>query len=172
MFVPAPPAPPPMKFITSNERGQLSSTRDAKARVKASLELGETRLLRAEQFAADQRYIASTYELGIYQAIVEDVLRFMGKQKSDHNKTRDLYKRLEIELREHWIRLEAIRRVTPSEYAGHIKAVADFTDDARTNALNGFFSDTVLQQGGRANTQSPASENSTGASDNPPNNQL
>lgn len=141
-FVPS--APPPMKFISNTERGQLSAAHDAKARLKASMEIAANRLARAEQFTADQRFIDACRELGTYQAIIEDTLKFLGLQKADSDKTRDLYKRLEIQLRADAIRLESIRRVTPSDYATHIKTIRDFTDNARTDALNCFFSDTVL----------------------------
>ena len=159
LYVPSPSAPPPLKFISGNERTQLSAARDAKARLKAGLEMAEVRLMRAEQFTADQRFVASIAELGVYQALIEDTLRFLGGLRAGSNKTRDFYKRLEIELREHGMRLEAIRRGTPMEYAFHVKAIADFADDARTNAINSFFSDTVLQQNS-AQTNSSARENS------------
>ncbi len=146
LYVPSPSAPPPLIFISGNERMQLSAARDAKARLKASIEMAEIRLMRAEQFTADERFVACIAELGVYQALIEDTLRFLGGQKSGSNKTRDFYKRLEIELREHGTRLEAIRRATPTEYSFHVKAITDFADDARTNAINSFFSDTVLQQ--------------------------
>ncbi len=146
LLVPSPTAPPPLRFISGNERSQLASARDSKARMKASLEMAEYRLLRAEQFTADQRFINATAELGVYQALIENTLRFLAGEKANSNKTRDLYKRLEIELREHVTRLEAIRRMTPTEYSFHVKGITDFADDARTAALNSFFSDTVLKR--------------------------
>jgi len=161
LLVPSPSAPPPLRFISGNERAQLSAARDAKARLKAAVEMAQLRLLRAEQFTIDQRFTLATIELGIYQALIEDLLRFLGRQKADSNKTRDFYRLLEIELRKHGMRLEAIRRVTPTEYAMHVKAIADFADDARTNALNSFFSGTVIEQD---SNNSSAKENSAGAS--------
>jgi hypothetical protein len=167
MFVPSPAAPPPMKFISGNERAQLSGARDVNSRTKLSIEIAETRLMRAEQFVADQRFVTATTELGMYQAVVEDALRFLGRQKADSNKTRDLYKRLEIKLREHLARVESIRRVTPSEYALHVRDITEFVRDARTNALNAFFSDTVLQQNADGNETSSARESAAGSTSNP-----
>ena len=143
-FVPSPSAPPPMKFIPGPDRTQLLAVQDAKSRLKASILLAETKLLRAEQLTVDQRFIAATTELGVYQAIIEDVLRFLSQQKTDSNKTRDLYKRLEIQLRVHATRIESMLRVTPAAYAVHVKAIWDFTDSARAQALNGFFNDIVV----------------------------
>lgn len=168
LFVPSPPAPPPLKYITTSERTQLSTVRDAKTRTRTSIEMAETRLLRAEQFTADQSYLAATTELGIYQALIEDAIRFLGQQKADSNKTRDLYKRLEIQLRVHATRIESMRRVTPSEYADHVKAIGDFTDSARTDVFNAFFSDTVLQQEIQEREKTSANENSAGTSTKPP----
>lgn len=155
LFVPSPSAPPPMKFIPRNDRAQLAGVQDAKSRLKASMLLAETRLLRAEQFTVDQRFISATTELGVYQALIEDVLRFLGRQKVDSNKTRDLYKRLEIQLREHSTRIESIRRVTPVTYAVHVTAIWEFADKARAQALNGFFNDEVLH--GRSEESEKAS---------------
>ena len=136
--------PPPMKFLPASERSQLSGVQDSKARLKTSIGLAEIRLLRAEQFTVDQLFISATTELGVYQAIIEDALRFLSTQKIDSNKTRDLYKRLEIQLRLYAIRIEAIRRVTPLAYAMHVTSVWDFCDSARAKALNAFFCDTVV----------------------------
>jgi hypothetical protein len=162
LLFPTPSAPPPMKFISSTERGQLSAAHDAKARVKASMDMAESRILRAEQFTVDQRFTAATTELGIYQAIIEDALTFLGQQKVDSNKTRDLYKHLEIQLRGDATRIESIRRVTPSEFAIHVKAIRDFADNARTNALNAFFSDTVLPEASEKK-EKPADKDSSAA---------
>lgn len=163
LLVPSPLAPPPMKFIPSFDRSQLSGTQDAKSRLKASILLAETRLLRAEQFTVDQRFIAATTELGVYQAIIEDVLRFLSYQKVDSNKTRDFYKRLEIELREHSTRIESMRRVTPATYAIHVKAIWDFSDSARGQALNAFFNDTVMPERSSESVKASAVEESQSA---------
>lgn len=152
------PAPPPMKFMPGPERTQLSSMHDSKTRLKASIALAETRLLRAEQFTVDQRFIAATCELGVYQAIIEDALHFLSLQKADSDKTRDLYKRLEIQLRLHATRIESMRRVTPAAYAVHLKAVWDFSDNARATALNGFFCDTVMQSRSEENEKNKSNE--------------
>ena len=166
LFVPS-PAPPPMKFIPGPDRAQIASTQDAKSRLKASILLAEIRLSRAEQFTVDQRFIAATTELGIYQALIEDVLRFLGQQKADTNKTRDLYKRLEIQLRIHATRIESMRRVTPVAFAVHVKATWDFADKARAQALNGFFNDTVLVGRSEEDENTPSVENSPAAPTTP-----
>lgn len=139
------PAPPPMKFVPRNERTQLSSVSDAKAHTRAALELAEARLVRAEQLTAGQQFDAASTELGIYQGLIEDALRFLGDAtRSKGNKMRDTFKRLELAIRAHCTRLEAIRRVTPSEYAINVKAICEYARDARDAALNSFYGDTVI----------------------------
>jgi hypothetical protein len=135
--------PPPMRFVSRNERTALSAARDAKARTRTAIELAEARLSRAEELTAGQQYEAASAELGIYQGIVDDAIAYLDRAES--KKSRDVYKRLELALRAHCARLESIRRVTPSDYAVHIKAICECVRDARTEALNAFYGDTVIQ---------------------------
>ena len=62
----------------------------------------------------------------MYHALVENALQFLSTFKRDSNKTRDLYKRLELALRADGPRLTAMRRTTPLEFAVWIKQVEDF----------------------------------------------
>ncbi len=66
--------------------------------------------------------------------------------KGDSNKTRDLYKRIELTLRAHGPRLSAVRRGTPSEYSFWMKEVEDFARNGRTEALNSFYGHTVFRE--------------------------
>jgi hypothetical protein len=66
--------------------------------------------------------------------------------KRDSNKTRDLYKRLELALRAHGPRLTAMRRITPLEFAVWIKQVEDYAREGRTEALNSFYGHTVVSE--------------------------
>lgn len=151
-------APPPMKFVSRSERTQLSAARDAKARTRATIELAEARLSRAEMLTAGQQYDDASAELGMYQGLVDDALIFLEKADSK-KKLRDTYKRLELSLRGHSARIEAIRRVTPNEYAVHVKAICECARNARAMALNGFFGDTVIRN------DSPEDEKHSGGGD-------
>lgn len=151
------PPPPPMKFVSRNERTQLSAARDAKARTRATILLAEARLARAEQLTLGQHFEAASAELGIYQGLVDDALKYLnGVEKK--KKSRDIYKNLELALRAHSARIEAIRRTTPSEYAVHVKAICEHARNARTEALNSFYGDTVIRD------TSPAENASGGGS--------
>ena len=140
-------APPPMKFVPRSERTQLSAVSDAKSRTRATIELAEARLLRAEQLTSGQQYDEASAELGIYQGLIEEAVHFLNASRTGNNKMRDTYKHLELALRTHTARIESIRRVTPAEYKANINAIADFTCSLRTEALNGFFGEVMHESG-------------------------
>jgi hypothetical protein len=90
----------------------------------------------------------------MYHALVENAVQFLSTFKRDSNKTRDLYKRLELALRADGPRLTAMRRTTPLEFAVWIKQVEDFARESRTEALNSFYGHTVVRE-----PQKPEKEN-------------
>ena len=139
------PPPPPMKFVSRTERTQLSASRDAKARTRAAILLAEARLARAEQLTVGQQYEAASAELGIYQGLVDDALNYLDGVETK-KKSRDIYKNLELSLRAHCARIEAIRRMTPAEHAVHVKAICELARNARSEALNAFYGDTVIRE--------------------------
>jgi hypothetical protein len=139
-------APPPPKAIPKDERAQLEATKDAKARVKLSLQLSENHLLTAEQYTTQGNYEAASGEIGKYHAVIDDLLKTTAALNSDKNKTRDLYKKIELALRAHGPRLTSMRRTTPLEYAVWIKEVEEFARDGRTEALNSFYGHTVVRE--------------------------
>lgn len=143
------PAPPPMKYLPNDIRQQLSTERDPKGRTRLSLELAEARLNRAAELTTAERYDAAGTELGVYQAIVEDAIRYLQSVSTEKNRHRDHSKRIEIALRSHVPRIETIRRTTPASYSVNVKAVIEFVRDARAEALNAFYDDTVLPESRR-----------------------
>lgn len=159
MRMPLVSAPPPMKFVPRSERTQLSSARDAKARTRAALEMAESRLSHAEALTAAQQYDAASAELGVYQGLIDDAIFYLSEQlKTGKDKMRDTYKRLELALRAHCSRIEAIRRITPSEYAVNVKSICECTRNARAEALNGFYGDEVIGEISREDQKSSGSE--------------
>ena len=137
--------PPPMKYVPEETRQQLSLEKDAKARTKRSLLLAEDRLHRAATQTSAEQYEAAGRELGIYQALVQDAIRHIQENVKKDGTRRDLFKRMELTLRAHMPRIETIRRITPSEDAVHVKACMDFVRNARVEALNSFYDDTVIR---------------------------
>ena len=150
-------APPPLQFIPEADRAQLTSRgSDVRSRTRRSIEMADERLRQAEAQAQAQNFSRATQELGIYRALIDDVFRFIRSTGRIDNRARDLYRRLELTLRGHSNRIEAIRRATPVEHAVHIRAVLDHALDARTDALNSFFGDTVVRP--QSSLRGPADE--------------
>lgn len=140
------PAPPPMRAIPDDERGQLNEAKDPKTRLRRTLDLAEAHLQRAEVLTAEQKFNPALAELGNYLALVDEGLKYLAGLNSDRSKNRDLYKRVEIALRAHGPRLISMRRSTPLEYATRMKEVEDFAREGRTDALNAFYGQTVIRE--------------------------
>jgi len=139
-------APPPPKVVARDEQAQIDLAKDLKARVKLVLTLADNHLLSAEEQTSQGNFEAASRSVGQYHALVDDLLKSLAAQKLDSNKTRDLYKRIELALRVHGPRLTAMRRTTPLEYAVWIKEVEDFARRGRTQALNSFYGHTVVRE--------------------------
>src|SRR4029453_6053043 len=138
-------APPPFKMIVKEERAQIEQTQDLSRRLKLTITFAGQHLTAAEQHTARENYEAASVEVGMYHALIENALAFLSSVKRDTNKSRDLYKRLELALRADGPRLTAMRRITPLEFAVWIKHVEDFARDGRTEALNSFYGHTVVR---------------------------
>jgi hypothetical protein len=139
-------APPPLKLITKEDRLQLDQAKDAKQKLRTTIDLCGAHLTRAEQLTSDGNYDAASGEVGMYHALIESALEELAALKQDSNKTRDLYKRMELALRADGPRLTAMRRITPLEFAVWIKKVEDFARAGRTEALNSFYGHTVVRE--------------------------
>jgi hypothetical protein len=139
------PAPPPFKMIVKEEREAIELTKDSSKRLKLTIEYAGGHLTRAEQHTARENFEAASAEVGMYHALIESALAFLNTVRRDSNKTRDLYKRLELSLRADGPRLTAMRRITPLEYAVWIKKVEDYAREGRTEALNSFYGHTVVR---------------------------
>lgn len=140
-------APPPLKFIPSDLRARLAAEdKDMKDRTKLSIQLAGERLTSAEAHTAADKFDAAGLDLGVYQALIADAVRFIKQSGRNDNKARDNFKRIDLALREHTTRIEKIRRQTPATSAVHVKAALDFVRDLRTAALESFYGDTVLRE--------------------------
>ncbi len=141
------PAPPPMRLVTSAERSELNSVRDPKSRIRTTIDLASTRLTRGEELTSQKEFDRASEELGGYLGLIDDVRSFIGGMNRDKGSTRDLYKHLEIALRAHIPRLAVMRRTTPAEYAGNLKDAEEYLRDARSEALDSFYGQSVLRDG-------------------------
>lgn len=139
------PAPPPFRMIVKDERAQIEQEKDSSDRLKLIINFAVAHLAVAEQHTSAGNFEAALTEVGMYHALMENALAFLSTFKRDSNKTRDLYKKLELALRSHGPRLTAMRRITPLEFAVWIKKVEDFARAGRTEALNSFYGHTVVR---------------------------
>jgi hypothetical protein len=138
------PAPPPMRFISPDERSQLTAAKDSKSRIRTTIDLAASRLTRTEEFTSEKKFAQALEELGGYLGLIDNVRAFIAVMNRDKGSTRDLYRHLEIALRAHIPRLAVIRRTTPAEYASNLKAAEEYVRDARSEALDSFYGHSVL----------------------------
>jgi hypothetical protein len=155
--------PPPLISLSKTEAEQLQMETDFKKRTQLCLALADTRLQKAEKLTNDADFHNALTELGAYQAIIANGIKFL-QAGGENKKVRDNIRRLEMNLRIHVPRIEFIRRSTPSEYAVHIKGVLNFARDTRSRALEAFFDDTVLSENSGGIKQSSAASSSNGLS--------
>lgn len=137
-------APPPVFTMSGAEKSQLSGESDIKRRTQLCLILADARLRSAEAATDREDYQTALSELGSYQAIIENHIKFLERGAYSEGKVRDNFRRMDITLRSYTPRIETIRRTTPFEFAVHLKNILNFTRDARARALDSFFSDSIL----------------------------
>lgn len=153
--------PPPMRYLPDDVRRRLETERDPKSRARLSMEVAEERLALAAQLTQEDRFEAATGEIGIYEAVVEDTLRFLQTPGRTGNKLRDILKRVEITLRSHITRLESIRRELPERHAVYLKEAIEFVRDHRDMALGAFYDDSVIREPHRPAVTTAAGERAT-----------
>ena len=151
-------APPPVFTMSGAEKSQLTNESDLKRRTQLCLMLADARLRSAEAATDREDFQAALLDLGSYQAIIENHIKFLERGNYSDGKVRDNFRRMDITLRSYTPRIETIRRTTPFEFAVHLKSILNFTRDARARALDSFFSDSILSTetaGGITPTRSP-----------------
>ena len=153
--------PPPLRYLPQDLRGRLEAERDPKARARLGMIIAEECLMRAEQFAGQDQFVAATGQVGVYEAVVADTIGFLHKPGRANNKLRDIFKRVEITLRAHVTRLESIRRVLPSAHAIYLSDAIDFVRDHRDKALGAFYDDNVIREPRRPEQTTAAGERAT-----------
>ena len=153
--------PPPLRYLPDDVRSRLEAERDPKDRAKLAMLICEERLSLAAQHAEQDKFVAATGEVGVYEAVVEDTILYLHKPGRANNKLRDIFKRVEITLRSHVTRLESIRRILPARHAVYLKDAIDFVRDRRDQALSAFYSDSVIREPRHPELTTPAGERAT-----------
>lgn len=138
--------PPPLNIVSKDEKKQLNAQRKMKKRTKLAITLMDARLIKSEEFLEEGNYNKSLEQIGKFQGLLIDTLRFLKKNKGRRGVHKN-FKKFEINLREFMPRLEIIRREMPDKYGYHVRKMLVFVRDARTKALSPLFDDTVLPEG-------------------------
>jgi len=142
-----PSAAPPLRYVPDEVRRQLDAeARDVKARTKLGLQLAEDRLARASSASDADRFEECTNELGVYEAIVSDTIRYVQTSGRTGNKLRDTFKRIELTLRSHVPRIETLRRGLPAAHAVYAKETIEFVRAQRDQALSAFYDDSIIPE--------------------------
>ena len=163
-----PSAAPPLRYVPDDVRRQLDAeARDVKARIKLGLQLAEDRLARASVASDADRFEECTNELGVYEAIVADTIRYVQTSGRTGNKLRDTFKRIELTLRAHVPRIETLRRGLPEAHAVYAKATIEFVRVQRDQALSSFYDDTVIPEPLRPASSSSAAGVRAGSAAHP-----
>lgn len=137
-------APPPLRNVSKQERGQLDAVMDVKKRTKLALDLMAGRLTQAETLHSREQYDEMFLQLGGFHGLMDNTLAFLDNSNTANNKVLNNYKRLELGLREYRPRLELIRRDLPLRYELYVRNLIRYLRDARAKAVEPLFSDTVL----------------------------
>lgn len=136
--------PPPPKVISKEEKARLEAQSDLKKRTKLALELMDARMTAAEQFHNKVELDAMFVELGAFHALVDYTLDFLNKVDKESGKALNNFKRFEIGLRTFAPRLEIIRRDIPLKYEFYVRSLAKYLRNARAQAVEPLFSDSVV----------------------------
>jgi len=136
--------PPPLKFISKEEKKLLEAETDVKSRTKLALTLIDAKLKEAEFLSAQQKYQEMFERLGNFHALVDHTLDFLDRNDNGRGKVLNNFKRLEISLRTYLTRIELIRRDLPLEYEFYVRNLGKHIRNARAKAVEPFFSETIV----------------------------
>ena len=137
-------APPAVKIMSKEEKSALAGVSDVKDRTKLALDLMEARLKKAEELNTQESFGALLTELGSFQALMDDALKFLNRNDDGRGKVMSTFKRFEMALRAFTPRLELIRRELPDNYEYHVRKLLRTVRDTRAKAVEPFFSSTVV----------------------------
>ncbi len=138
-------SPAPVKTLHESEEKALKNETGIKSRTDLSVKLMEARLANAQEFIKKPSFQQALNELGSYQTLLEDALNFLKKNDSENGKVQNNFKKLEIILRKHTTQLELVRREMPYKFAWHVGKLMKAVRDARSEAIEPLYSDTIVK---------------------------
>jgi len=136
-------APPPLKTLSKEEKDQLAAEVGVKDRTSTYINLLEARLRKAEELSTEEKFPDTLNQFGVYQGLLENMMGFLSSENKS-SKALGGFKRLELTLRAHNIRIELVRRAMPFKYAYHISKLQKFIRKSRAQATESLFSDSVV----------------------------
>lgn len=140
--------PPPLAVVSKDEKSRLDAESDVKKRTQLAIDLMDARLLKATELSTKNQYKESLEELGGFQSLLRNAFNFLKRNDNGSRKILNNYKRFEISLRGFMPKLEIIRRDMPVKYGYHVRALMKYVRDARADAVEPLFDDTVLREDG------------------------
>jgi len=141
-------APPPVKVISKEEKNALAGSSDVKDRTKLAIDLMEARLKKAESLNTTESYNDLLNELGSFNALMDDALKFLNRNDDGRGKVMNTFKKFEMALRTFMPRIELIRRDLPDNFEYHVRKLLKTVRDARSKAVEPFYTSTVLPDKG------------------------
>jgi hypothetical protein len=140
--------PPPLAIVSKGEKSLLDAETDVKKRTQLAIELMDARLIKATELSSKNQHKESLDELGGFQAILRNAFNFLKRNDNGNKKILNNYKKFEISLRGFMPKLEIIRRDMPIKYGYHVRTLMKYVRDARTDAVEPLFDDSVLSKDG------------------------
>jgi hypothetical protein len=137
-------AAPPVKALSKDEKTALESQPDLKIHTKLAIDLMETRLKKAEELNMQEAFNTMFTELGGFQALMDDTIKFLNKNDNGRGKTLDNFKRFEMALRSFTPRIETLRRESPERFGYYVRRLLRTVRDTRAKAVEPFFGETVV----------------------------
>lgn len=138
--------PPPLKTLSKTESKALEAEKDPKERTLLSLKLMESRLKNAEEWSKESAYRKVFFELGVFQGLIDNTLKYLYGVNRGTGRDFDNFKRLELALRSYTSRVETLRREAPERYERYLQSVLKQIRDARDKAIEPLFGDDVIRK--------------------------
>jgi hypothetical protein len=142
--IPADVAAVPDKTFSESEKKSLDLEKNVKKRTELSINLMESRLHTAELLVQEPKFQSALGEIGVYQGLLEDSFNFLESNDLKNDKVQDNFRKLELVLRKHILRLELIRREMSYKYGWHVQKLMKLVREIRAKAVEPLFSDTVV----------------------------
>lgn len=136
-------APPPLRIISKDEKDQLAAETGTKDKTSLYLTFLDLRLKKAEDLSSKDSFADSMNQFGVYHGLLEGLMEFL-KAENKSSKALGGFRKIEMTLRAHNVRIETVRRVMPYQYAYHVTRLQRYVRRSRAEAAESLFSDSVV----------------------------